>query len=235
MARSSRAIPYLLLFLLAVLTGGAAVAGILATMTPAASLQAAANRTLNSPGFTFRLAPSDVIKARGSGRTITTSTYGVYQAPDRWNVVTISGSYRTSLTAIGPDVYRVIPYQRLIRLAQPSSISPSYGWVPILDTPPFDLLNTARNVTKHGDTYSFKVPSIPVPFGWVAYAPLSGAINYPPPLPSARDTPAVAVVHNGYLASIAFPDGITNGVEHVRPVKWIISDIGAAPAVLVPS
>ena len=95
--------------------------------------------------------------------------------------------------------------------------------------PPLGLLSAATSVTHNGDVYSFVVPRLSVGLsGWVAYAPLSHA-TLPLALTMALNTRADVVIKDGYVVSLAFPDGIRplRG-EALRFADWRISDIGTA-------
>jgi hypothetical protein len=84
-------------------------------------------------------------------------------------------------------------------------------------------------VTHHGDVYSFDIPRLNAgATGWVAYAPLSHA-TLSLSFVAAFNTPAEAVIKDGYVVSLVLPHGIHSiHGEQVTLAEWHIADIGTA-------
>ena len=83
--------------------------------------------------------------------------------------------------------------------------------------PPLGSLATAVDVVRRGEVYSFVIPNLDVPPETIVYAPLSGA-RYVPPMMVAHNVPGVADVVDGYVIKCEFPNGVTVGRQHLRPV-----------------
>jgi hypothetical protein len=225
-------IPLVLIGVLVLLTVGAAAVGVIGSPSPAQiSLQTAAERTAEAPDFSYTL--YNQLKSSEPGLpAISVRVYGVWRAPDQWqvrnsldgasSVTTVSGSILHVQDHHGPSLTFQLPSSSATEsLMDPNS--------PVLSLPPLGLLFAATSVTRNGDVYSFVVPRLNVGMsGWVAYAPLSHA-TLPLALTVALKTRADVVIKNGYVVSLAFPHGIRplrGGV--LRLAEWHISDIGTA-------
>jgi hypothetical protein len=225
-------IPLVLIGVVVLLTLGAAVVGVLGSPSPEQiSLQTAAERTAEAPDFSYTV--YNQLKSSEPGvPTVSVRVYGVWRAPDQWqvrnaldgatSVITVSGSILHVQGDHGPSLTLRLPSSSATEsLTDPNS--------PVLSLPPLGLLFAATSVTRNGDMYSFAVPRLNVGVsGWVAYAPLSRT-TLPLALTVALNTRADVVIKNGYVVSLAFPHGIRplrGGV--LRLAVWHISDIGTA-------
>jgi hypothetical protein len=219
-----------LVVLVAVLALGAAAIG--ASSSPSAeqiSLDNAATRTGEASNFTYTFGAQ--IKSV-KGRMITFPFSGVWRAPNQWKVTNLADG-ATSTTTIAGSTLKVsegTSQPLVFRFASPglteSMSSPSS---PVMSLPPLGLLSTATEIKHVGDTYSFVIPLLNIDVtGWVAYAPLSHAATSLE-LTQAVNTKADAVIENGYVTSLSFPDGIRpiRG-EALHRTEWNISKIGAA-------
>jgi hypothetical protein len=109
--------------------------------------------------------------------------------------------------------------------------------VPFFGVPPLGLVTRATNVVQDGDVYTFTVPMMDLPFGWVAYAPLSGKHESlaEETFNSAHDTTMTAVIRNGMIVALSFPHGVRGGhIRSGRPELWTLAHFGTAPAVRLP-
>lgn len=217
--------------ILALLAFGAALVGQLGSPSPELiSLQAAAERTAEAPSFRYTL-DNQLESSKAGRRPVSAVVYGVWQAPDRWrdrnnlagasSVTTVTGSILQVSDGHGLTIRFRLPSDATESLTDPNS--------PVLSLPPLGLLFAATSVTRSGDVYSFVVPRLNVGLGgWVAYAPLSRA-TVPLALTMAFDTRADVVIKNGYVVSLAFPNGIrASRGDGLRVADWRISDVGTA-------
>jgi len=228
-----RTIPFALVGVLALLTLAVALVGIHDSPSPAQmSLQIAAEQTAEAPSFSYTLyseiVPSKFGPALGLGRT-----YGVWRAPNRWQVrddhdgtsslTTVTGSLLHLYNGHGLSLtFRLPSLSADEPLTDPNS--------PVLSLPPLGLLSSAMNVTHQGNVYSFEIPRLKIGVdGWVAYAPLSHA-TAAFPLAVALNTPGRVVIKGGHVVSFSFPHGIQplhRGGLRIVP-DWHISQIGTA-------
>jgi hypothetical protein len=224
-------IPFAMVGVLALLTLGAALVGVLGSPSPEQiSLQTAAEQTAAAPSFSYTL-HNQVESSKPGQHSSSVVVHGVWEAPDQWTVRnTVDGA--PSVTTGTGSILRVEDDQGLtITFRLPSSAAESLTDPnsPVLSLPPLGLLFAATSVIHSGEVYSFNVPRLSVGVsGWVAYAPLSHA-TVPLALTVAFNTRADVVIKNGYVVSLAFPNGIRplRG-EVVRVADWRISDFGTA-------
>jgi hypothetical protein len=231
MTSRRRLIPYATVGVLALLTFGAALVGVLGSPSPQQiSLQNAAERTAEAPSFSYTL-DNQLEPLKPGQHSVSVLVRGVWQAPDQWrdrnnldgasSVTTVTGSILHVSDDHGPSMMFQLPSSATESLTDPNS--------PVLSLPPIGLLFAATSVTRNGDLYSFVVPRLNVGVsGWVAYAPLSDA-TLPLALTVALNTRADVIVKNGYVVSLVFPNGIRplRG-EALRVADWHISNIGTA-------
>jgi hypothetical protein len=233
-------LPFGLLGTMAALALGAALLGIFGGPTLAAiNLQIAVARTAAEPSFTFHV--SNTVRQFAQKPTLLRDrSVGTWQAPDRLSLRSSSGdqAYGSSVTiTIGTHQYQSHPNGG----ADTIDISPfvanslSIADGPIFGLPPLGAAATATNVTHHGDRYSFVVPHMTLPIGWVAYAPLSQKTSQVH-FPVAVNTPMTATIRNGLIVQISFPHGIHGNKGPVLGKStWTLSNFGTAPAIQNPT
>lgn len=232
MVRSGRLIPFVLMGLLAFLALSAAVIGILGSpSSDQLSLETAAERTAEAPSFNYTIT-YQIESIRPVGRAIQVRLRGAWRAPNQWRVASV-GREPASTTTIEGSILHVSDGNGpplVLQFSSPdlteSMTDPSS---PVLSLPPLGLLLTATDVTRTGDKYSFVVPMMNIGVtGWVAYAPLSDT-PAPLELTEALETRVDAVIKNGYVTFLDFPDGIRplRGGSF-RDANWQISNVGNA-------
>jgi hypothetical protein len=232
MVARRRMVPFALVGVLALVTLGVALVGIHDSPSPAQiSLQIAAEQTADAASFRYTVYGQTM--SSKFGRAVSLGrTYGVWRAPDRWQVrddhdgtsslTTVTGSVLHVYNGDGLSLKFKIPSSADEPLTDPNS--------PILSLPPLGLLTSATNVTRNGDVYSVEIPRLEIGVGgWVAYAPLSHA-TIALPLAVALNTPTRVVIKDGYVVSLSFPHGIQ--LLHHGGLRidsdWHISQIGTA-------
>lgn len=224
-------IPLAMLGILAFLTLGAALVGVLGSPSPEQiSLQTAAEQTAEAPSFSYTLL--NRLESSKSGlHGVSVVIHGIWKAPDRWTEKdTLDGA--SSVTTVAGSILQVKDNEGLtITFRLPSSATESLTDPnsPVLSLPPLGLLVAATSVTRNGDVYSFVVPRLNVGVsGWVAYAPLSHA-TVPLALTVAFNTRADVVIKSGYVVSLVFPNGIRPlRAEALRVADWRFSDFGTS-------
>jgi hypothetical protein len=233
--RFRRVAPYLLIAALVILSVGAGVVGNAASQTPEAVLQRAAASTINAASFAFRISSTYDLQREGkSEKMIEIRRKGRYQSPDRW-AMTISDSHATStFTFIGSTEFLPGPNGRMVRLMFPYPITMTEPGIPFLLFPPLNLVLNATDVTRRGDVFTFLVTSVPVPSGWIAYAPLGGQVELPPPR-LVRDVRATATITGGYVRSLSLARNVVGlNSEHLQ-ITWWITSVGSASPVGPPT
>jgi hypothetical protein len=235
MTTRRRTIPFAFVGVLALLTLGIALIGILDSPSPAQiSLQIAAEQTAEAPSFSYTV-DSQIVTSKLGPAVSLDRGHGIWHAPDRWQVrydhdgvsslTTVTGSLLQLRSGHGVSLKFQLPSLSAdAPLMNPNS--------PVLSLPPLGLLSSATDVTHHGNSYSFDIPRLKTGVsGWVAYAPLSHA-TVALPLVVALNTPARVVIKGGYVVSLSFPHGI-QPLHHggLRLISdWHIFQIGTATA-----
>jgi hypothetical protein len=227
-------VPIVLVGLVALLALGSAGLGF--RQAPSASelvLQSAVAQTIDAPNFVFHTSAYGYSDAELTPRSNT----GIWEAPDRLTVV--NRVTRRTLTVVGSTIFLPMSHG-FVRLQESGVLVDPFGssstWLASQILPPIGLLGTAKLVAVTGDAYRFTIPLIRMESDWVAYAPLDpGAFAPPPRGPLAYNTRAEAVVRNGYVVRLTFPDGIQGRKALVAPVTWTLSNFGTAPLVHPPS
>ena len=118
-------------------------------------------------------------------------------------------------------------------------LCPPISWddSPYPNLPPLAALTDAGQVKRDGSSYSFVLPSVSLPagWGWIAYAPLSGAeLVGGSPASVAYDAPGRAVVKGGLVISLIVPQGMVAGGTANPPMHWTLFNFGRAPAIALP-
>jgi hypothetical protein len=241
-------LPFTVLGAVSFLALGAALLGWSSGPTPAAiNLQIALARTAIEPSFAFHVADHNINTLNGftySGHDVN----GRWQAPDRVVVTSVpaDGGQTATVIAIGTAEYvtGIAGLQGRSQI-EPYQSDPFLVNAPTLSAlPPFGMVASADDVTQHGDTYDFTVPTIGLPYGWVAYAPLSKSgtrASIPegpdtPTYPQARNTRMRAVVKDGIIVSLSLPTGISGPHTHLGgPEVWTVSHIGSTAPIRLPA
>ena len=222
MGQARRCIPLLLVGLVFLVAVGAAVLG--QSNSPSSSsrteIQTAAAQTMGASSFVFHTAAYGYSDPELTNR----SNVGIWQSPDRLEVSS-HFLHRTS-TFIGPTAY--VParsgYTKLhYNVFDLSPFTGPFAWVTGL--PALGLLNSAKSIAVHGNTYKATIPEIPMRSAWIAYAPEGRTPSPPLPAPMAYNTPVSVVVRNGYVVRVTFPDGITSKKSSTPPFSWTLSRV----------
>jgi hypothetical protein len=216
---------------LALLTFGAAAVGLHGAPTSdQIALQTAVEQTSEAPSFDYSI--DTQMESVAPRRPISVQIHGIWRAPNQWQTTNVRNAPVSTTTIVGSTLqvsYKGSPsldVRLSLRGLSESMMDPSS---PVLSLPPLGLLLGATSVTRAGAKYSFVVPVLNIGVsGWIAYAPLSHA-TYPLDLTQAFNTRGEAIIKNGYVTTVIFPDGIRplRGAAF-HNARWDISNIGSA-------
>jgi len=236
-----RVLPVGLLAMMSLLTLASALLAIFTGPSLAAvDLQIAEARTSAVSSFNFHLADSNPVGI-GKVKTYRVSDFGTWQSPDRMKITStgLGGAGQSTIVVNGSLVH--LPnssgYHGHIQFRIGQTTPFETNGVPLFGIPPLGLVTKATDVVQSGDIYTFKVPVADLPYGWVAYAPLSGngEVAAGVSSPKAYDTTMTAVVRNGVIVTLSFPEGVHGGRVRIGgPEVWTLSRFSSAPTVTLP-
>jgi hypothetical protein len=236
-ARRRHLVPYAFLGVMSAL---ALAAALLALATGPSlnqiDLQIAVGRTAAEPNFNFTT--TEQVKVHIARLTTTRlEVTGTWQAPDTVRLRSSGNGGYQSITITGIDPYNFGPLYGFFEVTSPSSKAGSStdDDEPLIELPPLGAIASAGDVSLHGDDYSFTVPKLTLPFGWVAYAPLAKKASAPT-YPMSIDAHMSALVHNGRVVSITYVSG--EGIQSPgdgADLHWVLFDFGAVPPIKAPT
>ena len=234
MVTRRRALPFVFLGALTVLTAVGAIIGFRAApSSDQLTLQAAYQKTTEAEGFRFMFvftvteqeAGIDVIFAR---------VQGIWATPDRM-LLAPPGHHgvRPATIIIGSSQYSVSTRGKVTHdFISPPLVDPFSSSAPAaFPLPPLGDIPKATDVVRNGDTYTFIVPHTILDIGWEAYAGNQVSTS---PGPVALNTLTRVVIKDGYIVSMSYPRGIHSGHVSERPAAWRLYDFNNTPPVEAP-
>jgi hypothetical protein len=210
------------------------------------NLQIAQARTVAASSFTFVLSNTSRRSSEFPGMSETTES-GTWQAPDHLQAIAVdrNGDGSSVIVVDGatfsessrPGTHDSSASNNVVKIHfknAPPLTPYAPNLEPLFGIPPLGVVSQATNVVCDGNTYIFEAPVVDQSFGWVAYAPLSRSTSGVTleTNRTAHDVLMKAVVKDGDIVSLSYPDGLpgSNG-----PVVWTLSHFGSSSLIATPS